>query len=116
MSTKNWCPDCHHRKYYCVFAGFGKSDMSKALKDHHLAPHLRIGERDNIFFAVSCPYGALKHDDHGTTMKCELCIKITQTARPNASKAGNRPFVKVIPMNASGFMALHMITAGSCDR
>lgn len=28
---------------------------------------------------------------------------------------GNRPFDKAIPMNASGFMGLHMITAGSYD-
>ncbi|MGE4548707.1 MAG: NAD(P)/FAD-dependent oxidoreductase [Intestinibacillus sp.] len=32
-----------------------------------------------------------------------------------AMGGGNRPFDKAIPMNASGFMGLHMITAGSYD-
>lgn len=24
---------------------------------------------------LSCPYGALSHDDHGAMQKCELCVK-----------------------------------------
>lgn len=114
--NEKWCLGCHLCEYYCAFANSGKSDMVKALKDHHIAPRIQIEERNNISFAVSCrhceeplcvkgcisgaltredgviridtdkcvgcytcilscPYGALMHDDHGAMMKCELCIK-----------------------------------------
>ena len=48
------CLGCHLCEYYCAFANSGKSSMIKALKDRHIAPRIRIEERDNISFAVSC--------------------------------------------------------------
>ena len=52
--NEQWCLGCHLCEYYCAFANSGKSDMVKALKDHKIAPRIKIEERDNISFAVSC--------------------------------------------------------------
>ena len=52
--NEQWCLGCHLCEYYCAFANSGKSSMIKALKDRHIAPRIRIEERDNISFAVSC--------------------------------------------------------------
>ena len=52
--NEQWCLGCHLCEYYCAFANSGKSSMIKALKDRHIAPRIRIEERNNISFAVSC--------------------------------------------------------------
>ena len=52
--NEKWCLGCHLCKYYCAFANSGKSSMIKALKDRHIVPRIRIEERNNISFAVSC--------------------------------------------------------------
>ena len=52
--NEKWCLGCHLCEYYCAFANSGKSSMVKALKDHKIAPRIRIEERNNISFAVSC--------------------------------------------------------------
>lgn len=52
--NEKWCLGCHLCEYYCAFANSGKSDMVKALKDHKIAPRIKIEERNNISFAVSC--------------------------------------------------------------
>ena len=52
--NEKWCLGCHLCEYYCAFANSGKSSMVKALKDHRIAPRIRIEEHDNISFAVNC--------------------------------------------------------------
>ena len=52
--NEQWCLGCHLCEYYCAFANSGKSSMIKALKDRRIAPRIRIEERNNISFAVSC--------------------------------------------------------------
>ena len=52
--NEQWCLGCHLCEYYCAFANSGKSSMIKALKDRHIVPRIRIEERNNISFAVSC--------------------------------------------------------------
>lgn len=52
--NEEWCLGCHLCEYYCAFANSGISDMVKALKDHKIAPRIRIEERNNISYAVSC--------------------------------------------------------------
>ena len=52
--NEEWCLGCHLCEYYCAFANSGKSSMIKALKDRHIVPRIRIEERNNISFAVSC--------------------------------------------------------------
>ena len=62
--NEQWCLGCHLCEYYCAFANSGKSSMIKALKDRHIAPRIRIEERDSISFAVSCRH-----------CKDPLCVK-----------------------------------------
>ena len=85
--NEKWCLGCHLCEYYCAFANSGKSSMVKALKDHKIAPRIRIEERDNISFAVNCRHctdplcvkgcisGALSTSNEGAVQKCELCAK-----------------------------------------
>ncbi|MFQ9128294.1 MAG: 4Fe-4S dicluster domain-containing protein [Butyricicoccaceae bacterium] len=40
--NEKWCLGCHLCEYYCAFANSGKSSMVKALKDHKIAPRIRI--------------------------------------------------------------------------
>ena len=91
--NEKWCLGCHLCEYYCAFANSGKSSMVKALKDHKIAPRIRIEERNNISIVdgavqidsgkcvgcytciLSCPYGALSTSNEGAIQKCELCAK-----------------------------------------
>ncbi len=52
--NEKWCLGCHLCEYYCAFANSGKDDMVKALKNITINPRIRIEQRDNISFAVSC--------------------------------------------------------------
>ena len=62
--NEKWCLGCHLCEYYCAFANSGESDMVKALKGIEIQPRLRIEERGNVSFAVSC-----RHCDE------PLCVK-----------------------------------------
>ena len=52
--NEKWCLGCHLCEYYCAFAGSGESDMARALKGIKINPRIRIEERGDISFAVSC--------------------------------------------------------------
>ena len=52
--NEKWCLGCHLCEYYCAFANSGESDMVKALKGIEIHPRIRIEERGNVSFAVSC--------------------------------------------------------------
>jgi len=52
--NEEWCLGCHLCEYYCAFANSGISDMAKALKGVTINPRIKIEEKDNISFAVSC--------------------------------------------------------------
>ena len=81
-----WCLGCHLCEYYCAFANSGKSSMVKALKNHKIAPRIRIEERDNISFAVSCRHctdplcvkgcisGALSIVDGAVQIDSDKCV------------------------------------------
>ena len=62
--NEKWCLGCHLCEYYCAFANSGESDMVKALKGIEIHPRIRIEERGNVSFAVSC-----RHCDE------PLCVK-----------------------------------------
>ena len=52
--NEKWCIACHLCEYYCTFANSGKDDMVKALKDIVINPRIKIEQRGDISFAVSC--------------------------------------------------------------
>lgn len=58
---EQWCLACHLCEYACAFAnsgqekpGAGGLDMSLALKGQKINPRIKIEEKDNVSFAVSC--------------------------------------------------------------
>ena len=89
--NEKWCLACHLCEYYCAYANSGIDNMVKALKGVQINPRIRIEEKDNISFAVSCrhceeplcvscytcivscPYGAIMPSNTGAIQKCELC-------------------------------------------
>ena len=52
--NEKWCLGCHLCEYYCAFAATKESDMARALKDVKIRPSIRIEEKGDISFAVSC--------------------------------------------------------------
>jgi len=68
--NEKWCLACHLCEYYCAFANSNEKDMVKALKDIVINPRIRVEQKDNISFAVSCRH-------------CEepLCVKGCITGR-----------------------------------
>ncbi|HPU62668.1 MAG TPA: 4Fe-4S ferredoxin, partial [Mobilitalea sp.] len=52
--NEKWCLACHLCGYYCAFAGTGEKDMARALKGIRINPRIKIEEKDDISFAVSC--------------------------------------------------------------
>ena len=52
--NEKWCLACHLCEYYCAYANSGIDNMVKALKGVQINPRIRIEEKDNISFAVSC--------------------------------------------------------------
>ena len=99
--NEKWCLGCHLCEYYCAFANSGKSSMVKALKDHKIAPRIRIEERNNISFAVSCRHctdplcvkgcisGALTIVDGAVQIDSGKCNWGIATQRPDLVKRLN---------------------------
>lgn len=52
--NEKWCLGCHLCEYYCAFADSGKGNMANALKDVVIHPRIKIEERNDVSFAVSC--------------------------------------------------------------
>lgn len=52
--NEKWCLACHLCEYYCAFANTGAAHMAKALKNLTIRPNIRIEEKGDISFAVSC--------------------------------------------------------------
>lgn len=84
--NENWCLGCHLCEYYCAFAATEEKDMARALKDAKIYPRIKIEERHNISFAVSCRHckeplcaksciaGAISVKDGVITIDRERCI------------------------------------------
>ena len=87
---EKWCLGCHLCEYNCAFANSGMKDMVKALKDKPVFARIRVEEKDNITYAVSCRHckdpicvkscisGALSKDEMGTVVidhdRCVGCL------------------------------------------
>ena len=94
--NEKWCLGCHLCEYYCAFASIGPADgaavanndmdMARALKDVKINPRIKIEEKDEISFAVSCRHckeplcvkgcitGALTITDGVITINHEKCV------------------------------------------
>ena len=103
MSTKNgvWLPFC---EYYCAFANLGQVLHGQGAADHKIAPRIRIEERNNISFAVSCRHctdplcvkgcisGALTIVDGAVQIdsgKCVGCYTCILSFRSTAADSSN---------------------------
>ena len=84
--NEKWCLGCRLCEYYCAFAAAGEDDFAGALKDIKINPAIRIEEKDDISFAVSCRHcpeplcvkscitGALSAADGVITVNKDRCI------------------------------------------
>ena len=52
--NEQWCLGCHLCEYYCAFAATKESSMARALKNIKIRPNIKIEEKGDISFAVSC--------------------------------------------------------------
>ena len=85
-ADEKWCLGCRLCEYYCAFAGTDEDDFARALKDIKINPAIRIEEKDDISFAVSCRHcpeplcvkscitGALSVSDGVVTINKDKCI------------------------------------------
>lgn len=90
--NEQWCLGCHLCEYNCAFANTvsaGKSkanEMAKALKGKQIFPNIKVEEKDDIHFAVSCRHctdpicvksciaGALSINDDVIEIDKEKCV------------------------------------------
>ncbi|PKM63450.1 MAG: 4Fe-4S ferredoxin [Firmicutes bacterium HGW-Firmicutes-21] len=90
--NEKWCLGCRLCEYNCAFANSGSIgttplDMAKALKDIVINPRIKIEEKDDICFAVSCRHckeplcvkscitGALTRVDGVIRINKEKCVE-----------------------------------------
>ncbi len=104
---EKWCLGCHLCEYNCAFANSGMKDMVKALKDKPVFARIRVEERDNITYAVSCRHckdpicvkscisGALSKDesgavviDHDRCVGCLTCILVCPYGAVSVGEGG----------------------------
>ena len=104
---EKWCLDCHLCEYNCAFANSGMKDMVKALKDKPVFARIRVEEKDNITYAVSCRHckdpicvkscisGALSKDesgavviDHDRCVGCLTCILVCPYGAVSVGEGG----------------------------
>jgi carbon-monoxide dehydrogenase iron sulfur subunit len=52
--NEKWCLACHLCEYYCAFAKTGEKDMARALKNIKINSRIRIEQKNDVSFAVSC--------------------------------------------------------------
>lgn len=84
--NEKWCLACHLCEYYCAFANTGAAYMAKALKNLTIRPNIRIEEKGDISFAVSCRHceeplcvkgcisGALTQQNGVISINQEKCV------------------------------------------
>jgi carbon-monoxide dehydrogenase iron sulfur subunit len=84
--NEKWCLGCHLCEYYCAFARTNEKDMARALKDIKIRPRIKIEQRDDVSFAVSCRHcdepfcvkgcitGALSIVDGVISIDSERCV------------------------------------------
>ena len=84
--NEKWCLGCHLCEFNCAFANSGEKDMAKALMGVEIHPRIRVEEKGDICFAVSCRHckepicvkscisGALTVNDGVIEINREKCV------------------------------------------
>lgn len=84
--NEKWCLGCRLCEYNCAFANSGESNMAKALMGVKINPRIRVEEKGDICFAVSCRHckeplcvkscisGALSISDGVIEINREKCV------------------------------------------
>lgn len=52
--NEKWCLGCKLCEYNCAYANIGGKAMYLALKDKIIRPNIKIEEKSNVTYAVSC--------------------------------------------------------------
>lgn len=52
--NEKWCLGCKLCEYNCAFANTNMADMAEALKGVVINPRIKIEQKDDVSFAVSC--------------------------------------------------------------
>ena len=110
---EKWCLGCHLCEYNCAFANSGMKDMVKALKDKPVFARIRVEEKDNITYAVSCRHckdpicvkscisGALSKDESGAVVidhdRCVGCLTCILVCPYGAVSVGEGGVVRALP-------------------
>ena len=84
--NEDWCLGCHLCEYNCAYANSGCEDMVKALKDKQIYQRIKVDDKDQIHFAVSCRHcddpicvksciaGAISKKDGVVQIDKEKCV------------------------------------------
>ena len=84
--NEQWCLGCHLCEYNCAFANSKEDSMIKALKGKKIYPNIRVEDKNQVHFAVSCRHceepicvkscisGALSIKDGLISVDKEKCI------------------------------------------
>lgn len=85
--NEKWCLGCRLCEYNCAFANSNSDNMVKALKDIVINPRIKIEQKGDICFAVSCRHckeplcvkscitGALTKKDGVIRINKEKCVE-----------------------------------------
>lgn len=118
---EEWCLGCHMCEYFCAFANSGEKDMARALRGMEINPRIRIEEKGDISFAVSCRHcqdplcvkscisGALTMSadglisiDHDKCVGCFTCIMACPYGAVMPGKDGAVQKCELCVANGSG--------------
>lgn len=118
--NEEWCLGCHLCEYNCALANSGESDMVKALKNKKIYPRIRVEEKDDTSFAVSCRHcsdplcvkscisGALHVTDgivsidYNKCVGCLTCVLVCPFGAISKGESGNVQKCQLCAENSCG--------------